>query len=262
MFNSSWQSVTLPGNFTDPNAIAGYVPFNIQAIGSDLYVTYAQLTAQGTGLPGGYVDVFDTNGNFVKRFATGGALYAPWGITLAPAGFGAFGNDLLVGNFGNGEILAYNPVTGAYLGTLDGTGGTPIVNDYLWALDFRTGGPNVNADALYFTAGINNQQDGLFGEITPIPEPGTLLITALGLSALGFLKRKGADRAVKQGENRRSSSAANLTRYLLRLAVKASELKISLRSNSSCPHRPAACAGARLPPDTAGSAPRSVPTLA
>jgi hypothetical protein len=73
---------------------------------------------------------------------------------------------------------------------LDGAGGQPIVNDYLWSLSFRTGGANVNTDALYFTAGINNQQDGLFGEITAIPEPGTLLIASLGLFALGFRKRR------------------------------------------------------------------------
>ncbi|MGA8025918.1 MAG: TIGR03118 family protein [Bryobacteraceae bacterium] len=187
VFDSSYHQVTLTGNFTDPHAVTGFVPFNIQLIGSSLYVTYAQLSAKGTGLPGGYVDVFNTNGTFVKRLATGGPLYAPWGITMAPAGFGSFGNDLLVGNFGNGEINAYNPTTDAWVGTLDGPGGKPVVNDFLWSLEFRTGGPNVNTDALYFTAGINNQKDGLFGEIDPAPEPVSFGLAALGTFAVGVL---------------------------------------------------------------------------
>ena len=106
---------TFSGKFADPGAIAGYVPFNVQNIGGDLYVEYASLTPLGAPLPGGYVDVFDSSGNFLQRLATGGALEAPWGITLAPAtGFGSFSGDLLVGNFGNGTINAFNPTTGAF----------------------------------------------------------------------------------------------------------------------------------------------------
>jgi uncharacterized protein (TIGR03118 family) len=127
----------------------------------------------------------------VKRFATGGSLFAPWGVTLAPAGFGTFGSDLLVGNFGNGEILAYNPTTGAYLGTLDGPNGQPLVNDYLWALDFRTGGANTNPDTLFFTAGINNQADGLFGAIGPTsPEPSAVTLALAGLGALAMFGKR------------------------------------------------------------------------
>lgn len=194
VFSSSFLAVSLAGNFTDPNAIAGYNPFNIQAIGSNLYVTYAKLTPQGTGLPGGYVDVFNTDGTFVRRLTTGGSLYAPWGVTLAPSTFGSFGDDLLIGNFGNGEINAFNPMTGAFVGTLDGTNGQPIVNDYLWSLDFRTGGTNVDTNALYFTAGIDNQQGGLFGDLTLAPEPGSLLLMSvgfLGIVAFGFRQRRG-----------------------------------------------------------------------
>ena len=183
VFNSAYAQVSLPGNFTDPNAAAGYVPFNIQLIGSNLYVTYAKLTPQGTGLPGGYIDVYNTSGNFLQRFATGGALYAPWGLTLAPAGFGSFGGDLLVGNFGNGQINAYNATTGAWAGTLDGANGSPLTNDFLWSLNFRTGGPNANTNGLYFTAGINNQQGGLFGVITATPEPATWVPVAMTLVA-------------------------------------------------------------------------------
>jgi uncharacterized protein (TIGR03118 family) len=200
VFNSSWADVTgttFAGKFVDPNATAGFVPFNIQTVGSNLFVTYAQLTATGTGLPGGYVDEFDANGNFLKRVATGGPLFAPWGITLAPSGFGSFSNDLLIGNFGNGEILAYDATTGMFLGTLDGTNGQPLDNPFLWALETRTGGTNDNTDALYFTAGIDNQQDGLFGEITEVPEPATIFGTAFGLAALALarLRRTLPDRS-------------------------------------------------------------------
>lgn len=198
VFNSSYSQVTLSGNFTDPNAIAGFVPFNIQLIGSTLYVTYAKLSPMGTGLPGGYVDAFSTSGVFLNRVATNGALDAPWGIAQAPAGFGKFGNDLLIGNFGNtgtdaGEINAYRlnaDGTYTWVGAIDGANGQPIRNDFLWSLDFRTGGPNVNLDALYFTAGVNNQKDGLFGEIVSTPEPSMALPVLLALGCLLIFKRR------------------------------------------------------------------------
>ncbi|MBV9266731.1 MAG: TIGR03118 family protein [Acidobacteriaceae bacterium] len=187
VFNSTFGAATLAGNFTDPNALTGYVPFNIQAIGSQLYVTYARLTPQGTALSGGYVDVYNTDGTFAERFATGGPLNGPWGLVMAPASFALFGGDLLIGNFGNGEILAYDPNTKAFLGTLDGTNGSPIVNDFLWALEFRTAGANTSPNTLYFTAGINNQSDGLFGELTSVPEPGSEMLFFLGLTGLTWL---------------------------------------------------------------------------
>lgn len=191
VFDSNWNDVTtttFAGKFVDPSSVKGFVPFNIQTVGSNLYVTYASLTPMGTGLPGGYVDVFDTSGNFIKRFATGGSLYAPWGLTLAPASFGSFGNDLLIGNFGNGEILAYDPLTGVFLGTIDGANGQPLVNDFLWALESRTTGPDIDPNAVYFTAGINNQADGLFGKIDPVPEPAPIIETAFGLITLALVE--------------------------------------------------------------------------
>jgi uncharacterized protein (TIGR03118 family) len=151
-------------------------------------VTYAQLTPMGTGLPGGYIDEYDASGNFIKRIATGGALYAPWGLTIAPAGFGSYANDLLVGNFGNGEILVYNPATDSYLGTLNGTNGLPLDDAFLWALETHTGGANDDPNAVYFTAGINNQEDGLFGKIDPTPEPATIFGTGTGLIGLLLLR--------------------------------------------------------------------------
>ncbi len=188
VFNALWSDVTstmFAGKFVDPNLPPGFVPFNIQNIGGNLYVTYAQLTPMGTPLPGGFVDEYDANGNLIARIATGGPLSAPWGITLAPSSFGPFSNDLLIGNFGNGEILAYDPTTDAFLGILDGANGQPIINSFLWALETRTG-PGFNPDAVYFSAGIKDQTDGLFGEITDVPEPATIFGTAFGVIALAL----------------------------------------------------------------------------
>jgi len=190
VFNTSFAPVTLAGNFVDPHAQAGFTPFNIQLVGSQLFVEYAQLDSQGNDLPGGYVDIFNTNGTFVSRFATGGALFAPWGVTLAPSTFGQYGNDLLIGNNGNGEINAYNPTTGAFLGTLDGANGQPLVDNDLWAIGFRTGGTNDNTNALYFAAGDDPGGVGLFGDITPAPEPASLSLAAFGFLGMGLIARR------------------------------------------------------------------------
>jgi uncharacterized protein (TIGR03118 family) len=181
VYDSSFKPATLSGTFSDPNLPAGYTPYNIQAIGGDLYVEYSKGFQTGSGL--GIVDKFNANGTLIQRVVTGGVLNAPWGVTLAPAGFGTFGGDLLIGNFGNGEINAFDPATGTFLGTLLDQHGNPIVNDGLWSLSFRTGG-GFNTEALYFTAGINGQKDGLFGSIVATPEPGTFLIGAFGLLAI------------------------------------------------------------------------------
>ena len=182
-------STTFAGKFVDSNLPAGYAPFNIQLIGGSLYVEYAQVgstpgnAARGAGL--GIVDVYDLNGNLSDRLITGGQLNAPWGVVIAPAGFGQFSGDLLVGNFGNGTINAFDPSSGAFLGTIDGTSGSALVNNNLWALETRpNGGASSNPNAVYFSAGINGQVDGLFGEITVTPEPATYGSVALGLAML------------------------------------------------------------------------------
>lgn len=193
VFNSSFQPATLTGNFTDPSAMSGFVPFNIQLINGNLFVTYASLTAAGTANPGGYIDEYSTSGTFIARFATGGALDGPWGLAVSPSGFGSFGNDLLVGNFGNGEILAYS-MSGNFLGILDGQNGQPLDNPFIWALDFGTGGANTTPGALYFTAGYNSQKDGLFGMITFVPEPASIALLLLGAGALAIAVRKGMAR--------------------------------------------------------------------
>jgi uncharacterized protein (TIGR03118 family) len=196
VFNSAWAPTTLSGNFTDPNLPAGLVPFNIQNISGNLYVTYASLGPGGTPMPGGIVSEFDANGNFIKRIATGGSLFAPWGIVLAPSSFGSFSNDLLIGNFGNGEILAYDATTDMFLGTINGSNGQPLVNDFLWSLETRANVNGFDPNAVYFSAGINNQADGLFGKIDAItPEPATIFGTATGLIALALLGIKRTPRS-------------------------------------------------------------------
>ncbi len=178
VFSSTWHLV--PGGFVDPNLPAGYAPFGIQTIGSTIYVTYAKTQAgsgdeaDGPGL--GLVDAYDLSGNLVARVAsTGGVLNAPWGLAQAPANFGAYGGDLLVGNFGDGRINAFKKnADGSY--SYDGTlqafpSGNPLVVDGLWALEFGNGSLTNNGptSTLFFTAGPDGENHGLFGDITANP---------------------------------------------------------------------------------------------
>jgi uncharacterized protein (TIGR03118 family) len=161
--------VTTDGGFTDPDIPAGYAPFGIQNIDGDLFVTYAEQNAQkhdnvaGNGL--GFIDVFDTDGHLLRRFASQGALNSPWGVARASSAFGRFSGDILVGNFGNGWINVFDS-NGKLLGPLRDMDGRPIVIDGLWTLTLG-GGAKSSSDTLYFTAGPNGQTDGLFGTITP-----------------------------------------------------------------------------------------------
>ena len=178
----------LTGNFTDPGLPAGYAPFDIANLGGKLYVTYAvQDPAKHDDVPGagnGIVDTYDLNGNFLGRLVTGGALDSPWGLAIAPAGFGDVGGDLLVGNFGDGTIHAYNPTTGASVETLTDAKGNPLTIDGLWGLEFGNGSGSGSASTLYFTAGPDDESHGLFGELNPVPEPATWLLTGLSLITL------------------------------------------------------------------------------
>jgi uncharacterized protein (TIGR03118 family) len=183
----------LTGQFTDPNLPSGYAPFNVMNLGGMVYVSYA---VKGPGKdevdgPGnGIVSVFDTNGNFVQRLATGGVLNAPWGMALAPAGFGDVGGDLLVGNFGDGTIHAFNPTSGALVETLMNANGGVLTIDGLWALGFGNGAGSGPKSTLYFTAGPNGEADGLFGQLVAAPEPGTLLLGGAGLLVAAVLRRR------------------------------------------------------------------------
>lgn len=158
------------GSFKDSNLPVGYAPFNIQQIGAEVFVTYAVQDAARTNpvaAPGnGIVSVFDQEGNFIRRFAANGPLNAPWGIVQASANFGRFGNDILIGNFGDGTINAFDRATGTFLGQLKDAAGKVIVNPGLWALVFRSDGVG-SPNTLYFTAGSRGEDHGLFAAISP-----------------------------------------------------------------------------------------------
>jgi len=176
-YNQNFKRTTLDGNFTDPNIPAGFAPFGISNIDGDLFVTYAQQDPAtnnhdpivGDGL--GFVDVFSTDGVFIRRFASAGFLNAPWGVVRATEGFGDKAGDILIGNFGNngqfgGWINAFGN-QGDFQGELVSPQGMPISIDGLWSLYFGTFAAS-DGDTLYFTSGPNNQLDGIFGKIVAV----------------------------------------------------------------------------------------------
>jgi uncharacterized protein (TIGR03118 family) len=170
VFDSTFAPVTIAGAFVDANLPAGYAPFGIQAIGNQLYVSYAKQDAAGvfqvTGAGLGAVDIFDTSGTLVKRLILpGGALNAAWGMAMAPASFGPFSNDLLVGNFGDGKINAFDPTTGALLGSLTLPNGVPIAIDGLWGIAFGNGIDSQPTTTLFYAAGPASETHGVYGRI-------------------------------------------------------------------------------------------------
>jgi len=171
VYDCSFKPVNLgPDAFKDPSLPTGLVPFNVQHIGGDVYVTYAPAGLQNmrqAPLGAGAVAIFDEDGNFIQELVSGSRLAAPWGITIAPPGFRRFSNDVLVGNFSflHSEINAFIPSNGKLHGTIPiDTGGKPPGG--LWAIEFGVGGSNGSPDVLYFADGINGEMDGLFGAIT------------------------------------------------------------------------------------------------
>ncbi len=168
-YDDTFTPVELPGGlFVDPRIPAGYAPFNVQELAGKLYVTYAKQDAtlkdDVAGAGHGFVDVFTNNGAFVKRLVTRGVLNSPWGLALAPEGFGRFGGALLVGNFGNGHINAFNAGTGANEGQLRKPNGKPIAIDGLWGLRFGNGNA-AKTNQLLFSAGPDDESHGLLGKI-------------------------------------------------------------------------------------------------
>lgn len=201
VFNGTFAPVSLGANaFKDPSLPTGYVPFNVQNIGGNIYVEYAPAgrAAQIAATAGeGAVAIFAPDGTFIRQVTgvdlVNGKLAAPWGVTLAPSNFGPFSGDLLVGNFAygtvngvvnpaGGEINAFDPNTGAFLGTLDSVAAW----EGLWSLYFGNGDSGGSPDILYFTTGLNSEMDGLFGAVSVVPEPSALSLLVAGLAFLGL----------------------------------------------------------------------------
>lgn len=188
-FDGSFNPTTVSGGFKDPNLPAGYAPFNIWNLGGQLYVAYALQDANKKfNVPGagnGVVDVFDTNGNMLQRISSGGTLNSPWGMAIAPATWGAFGGALLVGNFGDGKINAFNLTTGAALGTMQDTAGNPIINSGLWALLFGNGKSGGDPSTLYISAGPVGSDGKTHGLLAAIAPPTQVLTVVNSASNAG-----------------------------------------------------------------------------
>jgi len=175
VYDGKFKPVNSGGAFSDRSLPRGYAPFNIAPVdingATKLFVTYAVQDADKqddvAGESHGIVDTFDLGGQGLERFAQHGQLNSPWGVTRAPASFGEFGGAVLIGNFGNGHIDAYDPASGRFLGKVRDPQGQAIVIDGLWTIRFGNGGNGGDANTLYFTAGPNGEQDGLFGSLSP-----------------------------------------------------------------------------------------------
>jgi uncharacterized protein (TIGR03437 family) len=176
VFDTNFKLTTVPGGFGDANLPAGYAPFNIWPINGKLYVTFAKqdptkkLDVAGVG--NGVVDVFDLNGNILQRLTAGGPLNSPWGVALVGGSWGFPNGAILVGNFGDGHINAFDQTSGNLLETLQNASGAPITIQGLWAIELGNGGSAGDPEYLYFTAGIfnNGVQAGLLGSIAPQPQ--------------------------------------------------------------------------------------------
>jgi uncharacterized protein (TIGR03118 family) len=190
----------LSGNFTDPNLPSGFAPFNVENIGSEIYVAYAKQKLpdkedDDAGPGNGFLDRFSLQGEFLARVATGGALNSPWGMVIAPSSFGALAGDLLVGNFGDGKINVFDPKTGKFIGTLTKGDGSDVEIEGLWAL-IAGNGMNAGSDQeIFFTAGPGDETHGLFGVLFAVPEPRTYALLGVGLiSTAFFVRRRRSDR--------------------------------------------------------------------
>jgi uncharacterized protein (TIGR03118 family) len=185
---------TLPGSFTDPGIPAGYAPFNVQNIGGNIFVTYALQDSEKhdeiAGPGNGFVDEYDTSGNFIGRVGSNGTLNAPWGLVLAAASFGDVAGDLLVGNFGDGTINIFKLGSDTFLGQLTDKNGDIISIDGLWGLIAGNGTMAGSAGDIYFSAGPNGEGHGLFGVIARAPEPWTMPLLLAGFCIILFMRSR------------------------------------------------------------------------
>lgn len=192
-------------SFSDPSVMPGYAPFGAQVLDGHLFVTYALQDADKeddvAGAGNGYVDEFNLDGTFIRQLVSqGGEVNSPWGLDIAPSSFGEFAGDLLVGNFGDGTISAFDLVTGKFDGKLLGTDDNPIVLGDLWALINGNGGRGGDADKVYFTAGVSDEAHGLFGALVAVPEPASWTMMLAGFAMCGLtLRTRSARRALSLG---------------------------------------------------------------
>lgn len=181
-------------SFTDAGVAPGYAPFGAQVLDGHLFVTYALQDADKhddvAGAGNGYVDIFNFDGTLFQRLVSqGGEVNSPWGLDIAPAGFGDLAGKLLVGNFGDGTISIFDILTGNFVGKLLDTNGNPVQIDGLWALMNGNGANGGDANKVYFTAGLNGEQDGLFGSLSAVPEPSSWILMLFGFGAVGVTMR-------------------------------------------------------------------------
>jgi uncharacterized protein (TIGR03118 family) len=173
VYDETYNKITTTGGFADPNLPAGFAPFGIHAEGAAIYVTYAKQDTDAKddvkGAGNGYVDVFDFDGVLGKRLISGGVLNSPWAVALAPADFGGLSHALLVGNFGDGRINAFDLTSGAYLSTAAGTTGAPLAIDGLWSLVFGNDTAGAAHNQLFFTAGPVDESHGILGRLDFVP---------------------------------------------------------------------------------------------
>jgi len=194
VFKGNAAAANLTGSFTDPTLPSGYVPFNVQNLAGSLFVTYAlrdgSSTDETAGAGFGFVDRYDLQGNLMGRVASGGVLDAPWGLAIAPSSFGALAGSLLVGNFGDGRISAFDLATDSFMGQLSGTNGQPLTIDGLWALSVGNDGGAGSSQSLYFTAGPDDESHGLFGVMQAVPETDSVAMLLAGLGMLAWRGRR------------------------------------------------------------------------
>jgi uncharacterized protein (TIGR03118 family) len=176
VFDHQWKDVTSAYHFETPASVGHLHPFNLADLDGHLFVAYAEFNPEGDegqeqthGAGLGHVVEYNEDGSLVKDFHTHGVLDAPWGMAIAPAGFGAFGKDLLVANFGDGTIAAFDLASGDFVGYLRDPDTKIVSIDGIWALAFGNGVSLGDANALYFTAGPNSEEDGLFGRLNARP---------------------------------------------------------------------------------------------
>jgi uncharacterized protein (TIGR03118 family) len=180
VFDSHFKPVK---SFTDHNVPKGFAPFDVKVLDGHLFVTFAKQNAEKhddvAGPGNGFVDEFDFQGHLLHRIASKGPLNSPWGLAIAPKGFGDLAGDLLVGNFGDGTINVFNLHDDKFLGKLTGANGHPIVIGDLWALTRGTGAPGSDPNKIYFTAGVKNEAHGLFGSLSANPDLDRSAVSAL-----------------------------------------------------------------------------------